>query len=319
MAESATDPAPNTATDASASSTTAKATAPTRPLVIAHRGASVSHAEHTLAAYETALAEGADGFECDVRLTADGVMVCLHDRRIDRTSDGHAVVSSTTYAELVKYDYGSWHELAGPQTQSEHLVGDSLIDSLGDEGIPGAPPTREPAVDPSAANRLLTMRQLLEFAKQAPRPVSLSIETKHPVRFGGLIERRLARILGDYGLTDPNSADVTVRVMSFSSVALRRMHQLAPKVPTVFLMDRVPVMHRDGSLPKGVRIAGPGIHILRDHPHYVERVHRQGNQVHVWTVDSPADVKLCLEQGVDAIITNQPGDVLKQITAYAGE
>lgn len=250
-----------------------KTSASPRPLVIAHRGASVSHAEHTIAAYETALDEGADGFECDVRLTLDGVMVCLHDRKIDRTSNGHAVVSTSTYDELVKHDYGSWHD---PEIGS---------------------------------SQLLTLRQLLDFATSAPRPVSLSIETKHPVRYGGQIERRLVKMLEEYGLDDPEAAGVQVRVMSFSSVALRRMRSLAPKIPTVFLMDRVPLAYRDGTLPHGVHIAGPGIHVLRKHPHYVERVHSQGNQVHVWTVDKPEDVQLCLDQNVDAIITNRPGFV----------
>ena len=283
----------------------AELTQPKRPLVIAHRGASVSHAEHTLAAYETALAEGADGFECDVRLTADGVMVCLHDRRIDRTSNGNAVVSTSTYEELVQHDYGSWHEkgLGTPE---------SLAATLPTTEPPDLPPT-EPKIDSSTANKLLTLRQLLDFATSAPRPVSLSIETKHPVRYGGLIERRLAQALYDYDLEDPSVADVKVRVMSFSSVALRRMRHLAPKVPTVFLMDRVPLLNRDGTLPYGVRIAGPGIHVLREHPHYVERAHKAGHQVHVWTVDEPADVQLCLDQGVDAIITNRPGEVLERI------
>ena len=58
------------------------------PFVVAHRGASGERPEHTLAAYELALQEGADGVECDVRLTRDGHLVCVHDRKVDRTSNG---------------------------------------------------------------------------------------------------------------------------------------------------------------------------------------------------------------------------------------
>lgn len=58
------------------------------PFVVAHRGASVDRPEHTLGAYELALRDGADGVECDVRLTSDGHLVCVHDRRVDRTSSG---------------------------------------------------------------------------------------------------------------------------------------------------------------------------------------------------------------------------------------
>ncbi len=61
---------------------------PSWPLIVAHRGASGHRAEHTLAAYVLALEQGSDGLECDVRLTRDGHLVCVHDRRIDRTSTG---------------------------------------------------------------------------------------------------------------------------------------------------------------------------------------------------------------------------------------
>jgi glycerophosphoryl diester phosphodiesterase len=56
------------------------------PQVVAHRGASAVRAEHTLGAYVTALDEGADALECDVRLTADGHLVCVHDRNLRRTA-----------------------------------------------------------------------------------------------------------------------------------------------------------------------------------------------------------------------------------------
>ena len=80
-----------------------------KPAVVAHRGASGDRPEHTLAAYELALAQGADGLECDVRLTADHELVCIHDRTVDRTSDGSGIVSEMTLAELRELDFGSWH------------------------------------------------------------------------------------------------------------------------------------------------------------------------------------------------------------------
>src|ERR1044072_5233837 len=84
------------------------------PFVVAHRGASAERPEHTLAAYELALQEGADGVECDVRLTRDGHLVCVHDRKVDRTSDGTGLVSEMTLAQLQEFDYGSWHGNSGP-------------------------------------------------------------------------------------------------------------------------------------------------------------------------------------------------------------
>ena len=97
--------------------------------------------------------------------------------------------------------------------------------------------------------------------------------------------------------------------MSFSAQAVRRFRALAPSVPRVFLMDRVPLRLRDGALPFGSTIAGPDIAILRAHPNYVAKVRRLGGQIFTWTVDEPEDVALCRELGVSAIITNRPDDV----------
>ncbi|MBI3648367.1 MAG: glycerophosphodiester phosphodiesterase [Actinobacteria bacterium] len=70
------------------------------PLVVAHRGASAVEAENTLEAFEAALAAGADAVEFDVRLTADGVPVVIHDPEVDRTTDGSGVVRAMSLAEL---------------------------------------------------------------------------------------------------------------------------------------------------------------------------------------------------------------------------
>ena len=77
---------------------------PARPLssikVVAHRGSSDDAPEHTLSAYKRAIEDGADALECDVRLTKDGHLVCVHDRRIDRTSNGRGIVSTLELAEF---------------------------------------------------------------------------------------------------------------------------------------------------------------------------------------------------------------------------
>jgi glycerophosphoryl diester phosphodiesterase len=78
-------------------------------------------------------------------------------------------------------------------------------------------------------------------------------------------------------------------------------------------MQYVSPRHRDGRLPAGVPIAGPSMRILRANPGYVARLHRAGHRVHVWTVDRPEDVELCVRLGVDAVITNRPGQVLAQL------
>jgi glycerophosphoryl diester phosphodiesterase len=100
---------------------------PVEPVVvIAHRGASVEFPEHTLPAYHRAVEAGADFLECDLQLTEDEVLVCIHDTTVDRTSNGEGRVDSFTLEELRRLDVGSWFgpELAGLRvvTLEEQLV-----------------------------------------------------------------------------------------------------------------------------------------------------------------------------------------------------
>jgi glycerophosphoryl diester phosphodiesterase len=79
-----------------------------RPWAVAHRGYSGRFPENTMAAFEAAVAAGADTVELDVHLTADRVPVVIHDRTVDRTTDASGAVSDLTWADLERLDAGSW-------------------------------------------------------------------------------------------------------------------------------------------------------------------------------------------------------------------
>ncbi|ARI56500.1 glycerophosphodiester phosphodiesterase [Streptomyces sp. S8] len=258
--------------------------------VVAHRGASDDAPEHTLAAYRKAIEDGADALECDVRLTADGHLVCVHDRRVNRTSNGRGAVSALELADLAALDFGSWKD----REES---------------------PDWDPA--PGELTSVLTLERLLELftdVRATGRPLQLAIETKHPTRWAGQVEERLLQLLKRFGLAEPPADGPSpIRIMSFSGRSLHRVQAAAPALPTVYLMQFVSPRLRDGRLPAGARIAGPGMRIVRSHPGYIERLHRAGHRVHVWTVNEPADVELCAELGVEAIITNRPKQVLSQL------
>ena len=250
------------------------------PLVAAHRGSSYALAEHTLGAYLRAIDEGADALECDVRLTHDGHLVCVHDRTVDRTSSGHGVVSDFDLDDLQGFDFGSWH----------------------------SPPDRYVEERDSTEAPVLTLDRLLGVVEETG--VRLLIETKHPTRYAGLVEQKLVGLLTERGMQGAGSR---VAVMSFATLALRRIRLLAPALPTVQLYKRVPTLRRDGSLPLVADVSGPGITVVRSDPGYVQRVHARGRQVYVWTVDEPADIDLVLSLGVDAVITNRPTEVLSRL------
>ena len=258
-----------------------------RPQVVAHRGASHDLAEHTLGAYIAALDAGADGLECDVRLTADGHLVCVHDRDLRRTASRRAVVSTMELAELSELDFAAWKN---PWAD------------LDDEA-----PDRDETLD-----GVLTLRKLLETVADYERPVEVAVETKHPTRYGGLVEKRLVEMLRDFGWDQPGSP---VRVMSFSYTALQRVERMAPDVRIVQLIDRAaywPMLRR---VIGEDWIVGPGIAELREHRRLGPSITRSGHDMHVWTVNSNEDLELCLELGVKAVISDRPAyirDLLPQ-------
>jgi glycerophosphoryl diester phosphodiesterase len=253
-----------------------------RPQVVAHRGSSQVNAEHTLGAYVAALDEGAEGLEADVRLTADGHLVCVHDRRVDRVANARGLVSTMELAQLDELDFASWKN---PWAD------------LDDEA---------PEVD-QEARKVLTLRRLIEAVADYDRPVELAIETKHPTRYGGLVERRLVELLDSYGWTRKGAP---VRVMSFSYSAINRVKKLAPDLDVVMLVDRLYSWELTRNLAGEDWIAGPGIDLLRDNPRFRRRLARSGRRVHVWVVNDPEDIDLCLELGAEAIITDTPAKAL---------
>jgi glycerophosphoryl diester phosphodiesterase len=248
------------------------------PLIYAHRGASAARAEHTLGAYVRALDDGADGLECDVRLTADGHLVCVHDRRIDRTTNARGVVSTMTLAQLDELDAADWK-------YPWRDLDDELVDS----------------VDRNHT-KVLSLRTLLETVRDYDRRVEVAIETKHPTRYAGLVEERLVALLREFGWVRAGSP---VRVMSFSGVALKRVERLAPELLVVLLIEGVSWKVTRGMLAPGW-IAGPGIDELRAKPRLGGRLRAAGHRIVVWTVNTEEDLEYCLDLGVEAVMTDRP-------------
>lgn len=270
------------------------------PEIVGHRGSREGVYEHTLGAFRKAITDGADALECDIRLTADGHLVCLHDRRLEFVSGNRGVISAMTLADLQDVRFGArraWRP-------ADRLRGGRPV-----------PPPLDAAPD---AVRLTTLRDLLSLVADAGRPVGLLIEIKHPTRYAGLTEARLVELLTEFGLarrvSHPNGRPA-VRVMSFAEVSMRRMRRLAPELDLVYLMGRLPRRFRDGTLPVGVGWAGIHKEIVRTDPGYVARAHAQGLRVNVWTVNEPEDVARCLAAGVDAITTDRPLAVRQQVFA----
>ncbi|MFB7877205.1 MULTISPECIES: glycerophosphodiester phosphodiesterase [unclassified Nocardia] len=238
------------------------------PFVVAHRGASGTRPEHTLAAYELALQEGADGVECDVRLTRDGHLVCVHDRTVDRTSDATGLISELTLAELQDMNFGTAEQPQG----------------------------------------VLALADLISLVLDwRSRPTKLFIETKHPVRYGALVENKVLAELQRFGIATPASADHSrAVVMSFAATAVWRIRRAAPLLPTVLLGESSRFLGGGAATTVGATAVGPSVKTLREHPELVDKAAAAGRATYCWTVDDPDDVKLCADLGVSWIATNHP-------------
>ena len=286
---------------------------PQRPLVFAHRGSSGAYAEHTRAAYLQALADGADGVECDVHLTRDQHLVLLHDANLDRTSDGTGPVAERTLRELHQLDFSSWKGVRIPEEYG------------------------------ARSEQLLTLPELVDILRGAGRPVKLAIELKHPSPYQLKLEDRVLEVLRSEGW-DPQSStvdNVAVTFMSFSPDSVRHLLQSVPPQYICQLVDDLTIHEIRGGLGLGlitgsavanlmkatqlegerilddreVGMAGPGIDYVRERPATIRRWLDSGRRFRVWTVDSPEDVALCQELGIHEITTNVPARVLDQLHA----
>ena len=235
-------------------------------LIIAHRGASGYKPEMTIPAYELALKQNVDGFETDVRLTKDLELVGIHDRKTGRVADRDLVVSKSTLKELQELDFSSKETKA----------------------------------------KVMTIREFLSLAIDSGKSLTLTIETKHVTKHHGLLEHKLNELLTEYNLNKNQHDRVKILLMSFNPLAVLRFSKLNPLIPRVQLKEKsYPFLHLYPN-PGNPEIVGPGIELLLKRPNLITKFKDQGKKIFVWTVNSPQDMRFCLERGIDAIITNYP-------------
>ena len=220
-------------------------------LIYAHRGASWNSPELTESAYLAAVDEGADGFECDLRLSRDEVPVLWHNASMQEIAGSPGLIAEMNFKEIL-------------------------------------------AVYP----QVLTLDQFLDIALLRKKHVLLV--TKHPVISGNRIEEIIVKTLHDRNVMD----SISVSILSFSWSAIEKLGRIDADVSRTYLLS-------SHSLWAQARFSsadylGPGIIRIRKDPAIVEKIHKYGKKVAVWTVDEGADVELCRDLGVDILITNKP-------------
>jgi glycerophosphoryl diester phosphodiesterase len=248
-----------------------------RPLVIAHRGASFLAPEHTIAAYDRAIADGADYIELDLARTSDGAVVVIHDSSLDRTARGPAgdcggEVRDKTYAQLLRCDFGAWFNERYPDRARNEYRG----------------------------LRILTLEEVI--ARYRDR-AGLYIEIKTPELYPG-IESRLAASLGSSGLTGGKRPAL---VQSFNVESLLTLRDIDPSILLVILSgtDVLPDLSQLRRFATGLGLPAPAVSA-----ELVRLAHDQCIAVFPYGGDSR--LRELIDLGVDGIFTDRP-DLLRNI------
>ncbi len=190
-------------------------------LVIAHRGASAERPEHTRAAYELAIAQGADMIEPDLVMTRDGVLVARHENEIGETTD---VAARPEFADRRRAAVIDGYPVTGWFTEDFTLAELRTLRAR----------ERLPALRPASAvfdgtEGILTFEEVLDIAaegsRRTGRTIGVAPELKHPGHFAALgldMETALVAILTARGLTGP---DAPVLIQCFEVGPLERLAQ----------------------------------------------------------------------------------------------
>lgn len=255
----------------------------TDQVIVAHRGASGHAPEHTLPAYDLALALGAEYIEQDVLPTADGVLVCIHDDTLDRTARGPAEnctgrVSDKTLAQLKTCDMGSWFNEAYPDRARPEFEG-------------------------------LTIPTLEEVFQRYGQDANYYIEIKPNLSLDGSIEQTLLDLIKQYDLYDGMVARRQVLVQSFIPTSLLTMFALDPRVPLIQLYAAGAAI----TAPLAATYSfGIGPNAAELNQLLVDEAHALGLAIHPYTINSSEDLAAAAALCVDGLFTNFP-DRYRQI------
>lgn len=257
-----------------------------QPLVIAHRGGGGLRPENTLAAFRHATRLGVDVLELDVHESADGVLIVMHDERVDRTTNGNGAIKEMLAADIFKLD-AAYHWLP-----TDHESKPNAIPPFRGEGI--APP------------------KLIDVLNEFPE-MRFNIEIKQ-------YEPSISRAVCD-ALQAANVADRVIVAADDSTVS-REFRDLCPDIPTGAYQSEVMWFMVNQKMhllafyqPKAYALEIPpsshGIQLVDRN--IVASARQQGMHVLPWTINDKTQMRQFLSDGVSGIITDYPDRLLSVI------
>ncbi|MFV2143680.1 glycerophosphodiester phosphodiesterase [Isoptericola sp. G70] len=246
---------------------------PAGPVVVAHRGYCAVAPQNTLVAFEAAWRAGAPALELDVRLTADGVPVVIHDPVVERVSDGVGAVDELDAATVRGLD-------AGSRFSPVH-----------------------------AGQRIPTFAQAVDFLADRPG-MDLLCEYK-----GLWTPEQLAPTIAAIDAAGLSGRTI---VQGFDRRTVAALRQAAHHLPRGYLCEDAPADLFEAAAELGVVTVNPAVAAVLADPGLVATAHGAGLRVMPWTSNETSEWEGLVAAGVDAIITDRPGELRGWLAGRAG-
>jgi glycerophosphoryl diester phosphodiesterase len=248
------------------------------PLIIGHRGASAAAPENTLAAFSSALEEGADGIEFDVRLSRDGVPVVIHDASLKRTAQIDRLVRDLDASELQGCDVSNWFRPA--QSEKKQFV--------------GTVPTLAEVFELLRQTNALLYLEMKSDAAGATALVETVVNEIHEAQIAGRV------IVSSFDL---GAVDLVKKIDPAISTAALFEPKLSRPLSTLrrLKMIDLAIQHRTNEI---------ALHHSLVSPRVIRKAKESGLPVVVWTVDEVGWIQLAHRLGVKALITNSPATMI---------
>ena len=267
-------------------------------LNIAHRGARSLAPENTLAAARKALEVGADMWELDIRMTADGELIVLHDSTLERTSNVKDVfadrkpwhVHEFKLDEIRLLDFGSWFSKQDPFGQiAAGMVTESELANY----------TGEP---------VLTLREALTFTLEHDWQVNLEIKDLSESPGHPHIVEKVVSLLQELDMVDP------VLISSFHQDYLEQVRRIDQKFATALLVSKSNPHPEDLLRQLGAQAYHPRKTAVRSAD--IALLVGMGFGVHVWNVNDQKTMRRLVKAGVSGIFTDFPQVLASVLTSY---
>lgn len=263
---------------------------PNKPLNIAHRGARSLAPENTISAARKAIEAGADMWELDVSVTADGELFIMHDDTLERTCNVEEVfpdrrpwnVQDFTMAEVRQLDCGGWYVEDDPFQQiAEGNVSAADLETYKGEKAP-------------------TLREALEFTRANHWAVNIEIKEQPDEATATLAVEKTVALVEELGMDD----GIQVVISSFEHQYLLHVRELTVRIPVQILTSKV-IPDLESYLGiYGTRYINPksGVWVYDQLKEFSDR----GILSNVWTVNEVEEMKALIDANVNGIMTDFP-------------